>query len=227
MVPESELRLIRPNGSVRDAWIAGWQGAIRHFSGPPPPPVNQPPAASFTFLTTGLAVSLTDTSSDADGTIVSWLWSFGDDTTSTEQHPTHVFALAGTYIVTIDPAGGVVVARQFGGDRTDLFVARHHQEGRRAAVGLHAGEAHHRQGVRLAPRHGAPGEEGMAAPPRRADRSLRNRSMSAESCSQRPSWKQAARGSRRSGARYPAVWAGIFVSRSRCCFGTGAELRGG
>ena len=37
-----------------DAWIAGWQGAIRHFAGPPPPPVNQPPAASFTFLTTGL-----------------------------------------------------------------------------------------------------------------------------------------------------------------------------
>ncbi len=27
-----------------DAWIAGWQGAIRHFTGPPPPPVNQPPA---------------------------------------------------------------------------------------------------------------------------------------------------------------------------------------
>ena len=32
---------------------------------------------------------------------MSWLWSFGDDTTSTEQHPTHVFALAGTYIVTL------------------------------------------------------------------------------------------------------------------------------
>ncbi len=84
-----------------DAWIAGWQGAIRHFSGPPTPPVNQPPVASFTYLTTGLSVSLTDTSSDADGTIATWLWDFGDTTTSTEQHPTHVFALAGTYIVTL------------------------------------------------------------------------------------------------------------------------------
>ncbi|WP_020376856.1 ATP-dependent zinc protease [Candidatus Microthrix parvicella] len=28
VVPESELRLIRPNGSVRDAWIAGWREHI-------------------------------------------------------------------------------------------------------------------------------------------------------------------------------------------------------
>jgi photosystem II stability/assembly factor-like uncharacterized protein len=84
-----------------DAWIAGWQGAIRHFSGPPPPPVNQPPAASFDFVTTGLSVALTDTSSDNDGTIASWLWNFGDGSTSTEQHPTHIFAEAGTYHVNL------------------------------------------------------------------------------------------------------------------------------
>jgi photosystem II stability/assembly factor-like uncharacterized protein len=96
-----------------DAWIAGGQGAIRHFSGPPPPPVNQPPAASFTYLTTGLAVSLTDTSSDPDGTIVSWLWDFGDATTSAEQNTAHVFSLAGTYIITLtvtDDDGDIDVA---------------------------------------------------------------------------------------------------------------------
>jgi len=96
-----------------DAWIAGWQGIIRHFAGPPPPPVNQPPAASFNFLTSGLSVAFTDTSSDNDGTIASWLWSFGDGSTATEQHPTHIFSAAGTYIVTLtvtDDDGGTDIA---------------------------------------------------------------------------------------------------------------------
>ena len=84
-----------------DAWIAGWQGAIRHFAGPPPPPVNQPPAAAFSFSTTGLSVVFTDSSSDNDGTIASWLWNFDDGSTSTERHPTHLFAAAGTYIVSL------------------------------------------------------------------------------------------------------------------------------
>ena len=84
-----------------DAWIGGWQGRIRHFAGPPGPPLNQPPAASFSYLRTGLSVSLTDTSSDADGTVTGWAWDFGDGTTSTERHPTHLFALAGTYHVNL------------------------------------------------------------------------------------------------------------------------------
>ncbi|MGQ0802206.1 MAG: FG-GAP-like repeat-containing protein [Pseudomarimonas sp.] len=82
-----------------DAWIAGSQGIIRHFAGPPGPPVNQPPVASFSFVATGLSARLADTSSDADGTLASWLWSFGDGETSTERNPTHVFAAAGTYHV--------------------------------------------------------------------------------------------------------------------------------
>ena len=84
-----------------DAWTAGFQGYIEHFTGPPPPPVNQPPAASFDFSTVGLTVTFTDTSTDSDGTIVSWLWDFGDSTTSTEPNPVHVFPGAGTYAVTL------------------------------------------------------------------------------------------------------------------------------
>ncbi|SFM97832.1 YCF48-related protein [Dokdonella immobilis] len=82
-----------------DAWIGGWRGVIRHFSGPPGPPVNQPPQASFNYLTTGLSVALTDTSVDNDGTIASWLWDFGDGTTSVEQNPMHAFASADSYLV--------------------------------------------------------------------------------------------------------------------------------
>ncbi len=82
-----------------DAWTVGWQGYIEHFAGPPPPPDNWPPNASFSFLASGLAVYFTDTSSDPDGLIVNWSWDFGDGTTSTQQHPSHTFAEANTYIV--------------------------------------------------------------------------------------------------------------------------------
>ncbi len=84
-----------------DAWTAGFQGYIEHFTGPPPPPLNRPPESSFDFVTTGLSVDLTDTSTDPDGIIVSWAWDFGDSATSTEQNPTHLFASASTYIVTL------------------------------------------------------------------------------------------------------------------------------
>lgn len=82
-----------------DAWTAGYQGFIEHFTGPPPPPVNQPPAASFAFAATGLTVAFTDTSTDPDGIIVGWDWDFGDGTGSTEQHPSHTYQGASTYIV--------------------------------------------------------------------------------------------------------------------------------
>jgi PKD repeat protein len=84
-----------------DAWTVGYQGYIEHFTGPPPPPVNQPPAASFEFNATGLTVDFTDTSTDPDGFIVSWEWNFGDGNFSTQQHPTHTYDTANTYIVTL------------------------------------------------------------------------------------------------------------------------------
>ena len=82
-----------------DAWTVGAQGFVEHFAGPPPPPVNRPPDASFTFHTTGLTVDFTDASADPDGIIVAWEWDFGDGATSTLQSPSHTFASANTYIV--------------------------------------------------------------------------------------------------------------------------------
>jgi PKD repeat protein len=69
------------------------------IGGPPPPPPNAPPTAQFTQSCTDLACSFTDQSSDADGTIVSWAWAFGDGGTSTAQNPSHTYAAAGTYTV--------------------------------------------------------------------------------------------------------------------------------
>ncbi len=62
---------------------------------------NQAPTADFTYTTNGLTVSLTDTSSDSDGTIVAWGWNFGDGTTSTAQNPSHTYAADGTYTVSL------------------------------------------------------------------------------------------------------------------------------
>ncbi len=64
-------------------------------------PSNQGPTASFTFACSLLECAFTDTSTDADGTVVAWGWNFGDDATSTEQNPVHVFAAGGSYTVTL------------------------------------------------------------------------------------------------------------------------------
>jgi PKD repeat protein len=64
-------------------------------------PTNNPPDASFTYSATDLTVDFTDTSTDSDGYIASWSWDFGDDDTSTEENPTHIYAIAGTYDVTL------------------------------------------------------------------------------------------------------------------------------
>ena len=58
------------------------------------------PAAAFSFSTSGLAATFTDTSTDSGGTIGSHAWTFGDGTTSTATNPSHTYAAAGTYSVT-------------------------------------------------------------------------------------------------------------------------------
>lgn len=40
--------------------------------------------------------------STSDGVIVSWLWDFGDGSTSTEQNPTHTYSAYGTYLVCLN-----------------------------------------------------------------------------------------------------------------------------
>jgi len=62
---------------------------------------NQPPTANFTWTADDLTVSFTDSSTDSDGNITSWNWSFGDDQFSTAQNPTHAYAVGGAYTVTL------------------------------------------------------------------------------------------------------------------------------
>ncbi|HLU68036.1 MAG TPA: pre-peptidase C-terminal domain-containing protein [Kofleriaceae bacterium] len=62
---------------------------------------NQAPEAAFNAATDGLSVDFTDASSDPDGQIVAWAWSFGDGTSSTAQDPSHTYAVGGSYTVTL------------------------------------------------------------------------------------------------------------------------------
>jgi PKD repeat protein len=64
-------------------------------------PANQPPTADFTWAATDLSVAFTDESGDADGTLTAWSWEFGDGGTSTSRDPTHMYATAGDYTVTL------------------------------------------------------------------------------------------------------------------------------
>ena len=67
---------------------------------------NEPPVADFTYApispTTDEIVFLNDTSTDIDGTIVSWLWDFGDDYLSINQNPKHQYFNPGTYNITLE-----------------------------------------------------------------------------------------------------------------------------
>lgn len=65
-------------------------------------PVNQAPTASFTTSCTGLTCDMNGAaSSDVDGTITDYAWSFGDGATTSGASPTssHTYAAGGTYTV--------------------------------------------------------------------------------------------------------------------------------
>jgi PKD repeat protein len=63
----------------------------------------KPPVAKFTYTPdhprVGRTVQFADQSTDADGTIESWSWTFGDGGTSSERNPHHRYALEGSYTV--------------------------------------------------------------------------------------------------------------------------------
>jgi PKD repeat protein len=70
---------------------------------------NTAPVANFSFTTSGLTATFTDSSTDAQNNIASRSWNFGDGTTSTATNPTKTYAAAGTYTVTetVTDSGGL------------------------------------------------------------------------------------------------------------------------
>jgi hypothetical protein len=79
--------------------------------------INTRPTASFTVSTDRLDASFTSTSTDAESSAAQlhYTWTFGDGETSTLQSPTHAYAAAGTYVVTlevVDPGSGASEAME-------------------------------------------------------------------------------------------------------------------
>ncbi|MEV8214404.1 PKD domain-containing protein [Leifsonia sp. NPDC077715] len=63
---------------------------------------NQPPIASFSATASGLSVSFDGrASSDPDGSIASYAWTFGDGGTASGSTTSHTYAAAGTYTATL------------------------------------------------------------------------------------------------------------------------------
>jgi PKD repeat protein len=66
------------------------------------PPANVAPTAAFTNTAVDLAASFdASTSSDADGSVASYAWAFGDGTTGTGATTSHSYAAAGTFSVVL------------------------------------------------------------------------------------------------------------------------------
>lgn len=82
---------------------------------------NGTPTANMTVSCTGFACSFDGSaSSDPDGTVSSWAWDFGDQTTGAGKTATHTYAAAGNYVVRLvvtDDRGGS------GSTSTNLSVA--------------------------------------------------------------------------------------------------------
>ncbi len=75
--------------NVQITWATYDAGPLAHFVFTPKNPnVNQP-------------IHFQDTSTVLVGSITSWFWDFGDNTTSSEQNPTHQYTAPGTYTVSL------------------------------------------------------------------------------------------------------------------------------
>jgi PKD repeat protein len=83
---------LRASGTFTDAFTIS--------AGAPPP--NAPPSASAAATCTGLVCRFdSSASTDVDGTVESYEWSFGDGTTGTGATVTHEYAAAGTFTASV------------------------------------------------------------------------------------------------------------------------------
>ena len=86
-------------GTRYDSEFRSWLGTVGTNGVNCGSTASQAPVASFKTSVSGLTVAFTDTSTDADGSIASRAWSFGDGSSSTAANPAKTYAASGTYTV--------------------------------------------------------------------------------------------------------------------------------
>ncbi|RIK47709.1 MAG: hypothetical protein DCC57_13975 [Chloroflexi bacterium] len=94
---------VNPYGRTGETSLTNNSGSVMVNIVPQP----QPPTAAFSATPLSGRVSLTVQFTDASTSplpMTSWLWDFGDGTTSTQQHPTHIYNRAGVYTVKLTVA---------------------------------------------------------------------------------------------------------------------------
>lgn len=91
------------------AWLPALSILASCGQSAPTDPGNTPtnpvaPAANFTSAPSGsnpLTILFTDTSTPGSAPVTAWSWSFGDGGTSTTQNPSHTYAAAGSFNVSL------------------------------------------------------------------------------------------------------------------------------
>ncbi|PKF61669.1 hypothetical protein CW745_10120 [Psychromonas sp. psych-6C06] len=81
--------------------FANVQLTANYSAAPTIPVENQLPTAAFTAKADNLRVVFSNQSTDSDGSIAKNVWNFGDNNTSSASAPTHTYAQAGNYQVTL------------------------------------------------------------------------------------------------------------------------------
>jgi PKD repeat protein len=93
-----------------------WRGRAVFLSTVSTVAANVPPTAAFTASCGGLSCTLDATgSTDSDGSIASYAWTFGDGTSGTGATVTHAYGAAGTYSIGLtvtDNRGGTATTTQ-------------------------------------------------------------------------------------------------------------------
>lgn len=79
--------------------LNSWSLNIRALTEAQPDPIA--PVADFTFTADDRLVSFSNISSDADSSVLTYAWNFGDGQVSNAQNPTHEYAADGSYNVTL------------------------------------------------------------------------------------------------------------------------------